>query len=431
MKIIIWHRNDLRLHDHPLYDGLNNMDQVMPVYILDPDAFRILPLGWPKTGAHRAIFLQESLIDLNKQLQSKTSGLNFFIGKASQIIPRLVRKYQIDQVLAVKEHTMEEIAAEKDVAEAIFPIRLKLMEDRMLILPEQLPFAPGHLPEVFTEFRKRVEGYSRIQNLYPSPSTLNGIHAHDSLPIYIPLEDYGLQVPIKDNRTAFPFNGGERSGIERVKYYFEGSRKVSTYKSTRNGMLGTDYSTKFSAWLANGSLSPRFIYHELKAFENKYGANQNTYWVFFELLWRDFTRYVAMKYGNRVFLAEGIKGAKELCLKNEAHLNRWRIGQTGNDFIDANMRELLHTGWMSNRGRQNVASFLVKDMKVCWIYGASWFESQLIDYDVCSNYVNWMYIAGVGNDPRENRYFNVKKQAETYDPDNQFRALWLTSNHSI
>lgn len=425
MRIIIWHRNDLRLHDHPLYHSLNETDLVLPVFILDPDIFRITAGGWPKTGAFRANFLQETLKDLNKQLNVRNASLSFYIGKAEEIIPNLVKQHQIDQVLSVKEHTREEIALEIAVSKALFPIQLKLVEDRMLILPEQLPFAPGHLPEVFTEFRKRVEGYSRIQNLYNAPDKLSAIFPLDSLPIFIPFETFGLQEPIKDVRSAFPFIGGESAGIERLHYYFEESRKVATYKITRNGLIGVDYSTKFSPWLANGSLSARKIYHELKAFEAKHGAGQNTYWVFFELLWRDFTRYVAMKYGSRIFKADGINGKNGICIKNEKQLLKWCKGETGNDFIDANMRELLLTGWMSNRGRQNVASFLIKDLKVCWIYGASWFESQLIDYDVCSNYVNWMYIAGVGNDPRENRYFNVKKQAEIYDPQHTYRKYWL------
>ncbi|MDV7395293.1 deoxyribodipyrimidine photo-lyase, partial [Arthrospira platensis SPKY1] len=131
--------------------SLNEADLVLPVYILDPDIFRIASGGWPKTGAFRANFLQETLRDLNKQLNGRNASLSFYIGKAQEIIPNLVKQHQIDQVLSVKEHTPEEIAAEIAVSKALFPIQLKLVEDRMLILPEQLPFAPGHLPEVFTE----------------------------------------------------------------------------------------------------------------------------------------------------------------------------------------------------------------------------------------------------------------------------------------
>ena len=110
--------------------------------------------------------------------------------------------------------------------------------------------------------------------------------------------------------------------------------------------------------------------------------------------------------------------------ENGQALERWRTGTTGDDFVDANMRELLFTGFISNRGRQNVASYLVHQLKQDWRKGAAWFESLLIDYDVCSNYGNWMYAAGVGNDPRD-RIFNTRKQASMYDGDGGYRRLWL------
>ena len=90
------------------------------------------------------------------------------------------------------------------------------------------------------------------------------------------------------------------------------------------------------------------------------------------------------------------------------------------------MIELGKTGWMSNRGRQNVASYLIHDLGQDWLAGAKHFEELLIDYDACSNYGNWMYLAGVGNDPRPNRAFNLEKQAEYYDSDEKFRTLWLS-----
>jgi deoxyribodipyrimidine photo-lyase len=193
-------------------------------------------------------------------------------------------------------------------------------------------------------------------------------------------------------------------------------------------MIGEGYSSKFSPWLANGSLSARKIFAEIKKFEEEVEANESTYWLVFELLWRDYFRFVAKKYGNKIFYKGGIKNKKNNYTNDFDSFEKWRTGKTGNDFVDANMIELLKTGFMSNRGRQNVASYLCKDLKTDWRWGASWFESQLIDYDVASNWCNWMYIAGVGNDPRENRYFNINKQAEMYDADNSYRRLWLEEN---
>jgi deoxyribodipyrimidine photo-lyase len=100
-------------------------------------------------------------------------------------------------------------------------------------------------------------------------------------------------------------------------------------------------------------------------------------------------------------------------------------GNTGNRFIDANMRELLLTGFMSNRGRQNVASYFVHELGLDWRLGAQYFEEALVDYDVYSNWGNWAYLAGVGNDPRANRRFNITRQADMYDPAGSYQKLWL------
>ena len=109
----------------------------------------------------------------------------------------------------------------------------------------------------------------------------------------------------------------------------------------------------------------------------------------------------------------------------------WAEGRTGVPFIDANMRELAATGWMSNRGRQNTASFLVKDLKVNWQMGAEHFESLLLDYDPCSNWGNWNYVAGVGSDLREDRYFNILTQAKNYDPLGEFVKLWCAELENV
>jgi deoxyribodipyrimidine photo-lyase len=131
------------------------------------------------------------------------------------------------------------------------------------------------------------------------------------------------------------------------------------------------------------------------------------------------------KYHCELFFSQGPKRKTKDHTDNYELLHRWINGETGSEFVDANMNELRLTGFMSNRGRQITASYLVNDLKVKWLMGAAYFESLLIDYDVCSNYGNWAYIAGVGNDPRQDRYFNIDKQAATYDADGAYRRLWL------
>jgi deoxyribodipyrimidine photo-lyase len=240
------------------------------------------------------------------------------------------------------------------------------------------------------------------------------------------LEDLGLNSISTDSRAVLQFIGGETEAILRLKHYFFETKSISKYKETRNGMIGADYSSKFSAWLAFGSLSPREIYFELKKYGAQFGSNDSTYWLVFELLWRDYFRFMMKKHRDKFFQQNGIQSKGITINKhNILALQSWIDGQTGVDFVDANMLELKLTGFMSNRGRQNVASYLCNDLKLDWRYGAAYFEQQLIDYDVCSNWGNWAYLAGVGNDPRGNRYFNIEKQAQDYDKDKDYRKLWL------
>ena len=201
---------------------------------------------------------------------------------------------------------------------------------------------------------------------------------------------------------------------------------LKEYKETRNGMVGADFSSKLSPWLSIGCISAVEVYWEIKKYESERVANESTYWLLFELLWREFFRFVARRYGAQIFQRNGIKDSDEkMTLGNPKTFQRWKEGRTPNSFVNANMIELAKTGWMSNRGRQNVASYLVHDLGQDWLAGARHFEEHLIDYDPCSNYGNWMYLGGVGNDPRPNRAFNLEKQAQYYDPDQEFRKLWL------
>ncbi|WP_371455854.1 FAD-binding domain-containing protein [Leeuwenhoekiella aequorea] len=144
-------------------------------------------------------------------------------------------------------------------------------------------------------------------------------------------------------------------------------------------------------------------------------------------MWRDFFKYISLKHGDSIFKKNGISTATYEWKSNDSIRKEWIDGATKYAFVNANMIELAKTGWMSNRGRQNVASFWSKEKQQDWRIGAAYFESMLIDYDVHSNYGNWMYASGVGNDPRD-RIFNIEKQAERYDVSGNFTRLWLQNN---
>lgn len=418
---ILWFRNDLRLRDNKaLLKAIQYCDEIIPVYVMDDRYLQKDKWGFYRTGPYRLQFLLESLQDLKDHLQEKGSDLLVQAGVPEKVIPAIAAEHQAEVVFASKEYADEEIKIEGALKDQI---DVRFFHTSTLIHPEDISFSIEQLPDVFTAFRKRVEKYSSVRPPLEAPEYIKSPTIKTSgIPSFATL---GISPPPKDERAAIRFKGGSIAGFERVDHYFWESDAVAAYKETRNGLIGEDYSTKFSPWLANGSISAREIYDDLERYEQDVVSNKSTYWVKFELLWRDYFKYVNMKYGRKIFFPGGIQDKKVQWKNSPKTFRKWAYGETGDDFVDANMRELLYTGFMSNRGRQNVASFLVHRLKQDWRMGAAWFESLLIDYDVSSNYGNWMYAAGVGNDPRD-RIFNTRRQADMYDPQGQYRDLWLS-----
>ena len=428
MKILVWFRNDLRLHDHePLQEALKASDQVIPVYCFDPRQFGETSFGFPKTGKFRAQFLIESIEDLRKSLRRLGSDLIVRLGKPEEVLPALATQTQAQAIYWHEEVTAEETTVEEAVASKLEASGLTVQTywGATLYHPDDLPFAEKKLPGVFTQFRKKVEQYSTVYDAFPVPPKLPALPKGID-PGKVPtLKDFGLENPVSDDRAVLTFIGGETAGLARLQHYIWDADCLKAYKQTRNGMLGADYSSKFSPWLALGCLSPRRVYQAIQDYENERVKNDSTYWLVFELLWRDYFRFVCVKYGDRVFYPSGLRGLNVDWKQDWKRFEAWCEGNTGYPLVDANMRELAATGFMSNRGRQNVASFLTKNLGIDWRMGAEWFESLLVDYDVCSNWGNWNYTAGVGNDARGFRYFNIPKQAKDYDPQGHYVKHWL------
>ncbi|GAB4495035.1 MAG: DASH family cryptochrome [Saprospiraceae bacterium] len=428
-RAIVWFRQDLRLHDNEaITTALRMADEVIPIYVFDERVFRgETRFGFPKTGKFRAAFILDSIADLRQNLKNLGSDLLVRTGKPECIVAELARAMKASWVLCNRERTQEEVLVQDALEQKLWAAGIELLyvRGKMLYHTQDLPVPVYHTPDIFTHFRKDNEHITPVRPPLPTPAAMPPLPTGLDVGELPTLQDFGHEPFQPDPRSAVPFKGGETEGLKRLRYYFWEKDLVSHYKETRNGLIGSDYSSKFSPWLAQGCLSPKMIYHELKRYERERVSNESTYWLFFELLWRDFFRLMGKKHGNRIFLKGGIQNNVQKYWKNNWEMfNLWRDGNTGVPFIDANMRELAATGWMSNRGRQNVASFLVKDLKVNWQMGAEYFESQLIDYDPCSNWGNWNYVAGIGSDPREDRYFNILTQAKNYDLRGDFVRLW-------
>ena len=426
MNNLIWFRNDLRVADNPTLSAACEGDNSIAVYFFNPKHYGVSRYGFKKTEKYRAKFLIESVTELKANLATLNISLLVFHDTPENILPELIKTHSINNIYLQKEWTREENLELFHVIKNI-PTTIELFEiyNQFLFHPEDIPYNTyAQLPEVFTSFRKKCEKYSTIRALTPVPNPLpkDNVIAHAT---NIPsLEDLGFADFEVDSRSAFPFKGGENQALLRIKEYFWKTEKLAFYKKTRNGLLGKDYSSKLSAWLANGCISPRTIYWEVKRFETEIKKNQDTYWLVFELIWRDYFKFISLKHGNALFLKGGILQKDYEWEYSDSNMQKWVNGTTPEPFVNANMKELAATGWMSNRGRQNVASFWSKEWQQDWRYGAAYFESILIDYDVHSNWGNWMYNSGVGNDPRD-RKFNIARQADMYDAQGKFQRLWL------
>jgi deoxyribodipyrimidine photo-lyase len=426
-KALVWYRNDLRVHDHEaLLNATRHADKVLGVYCFNPDDYITLPNGFPKTGSIRAKFILESVAALKIKLQQLGCDLLVYVGKPEDIIPKLCADLAIYEVYYHREAATNELLVEDKLDERLFKLKVsfKGFWGHTLFHLEDLPFTIKRLPELFTDFRKQVERESEVRGCFELPQKINPITPvpNTQLPT---LQNLGLVDVEIDHRSVLQFKGGEEAALARLNEYIWQNNDLKNYKETRNEMLGANYSSKFSAWLALGCISPRKIYDEVKRYENERIINDSTYWLIFELLWRDYFRFIALKHGSAIFKVGGLQNLHVKWKSNKDLFELWRAGKTGFPLIDANMNELLLTGFMSNRGRQNVASFLTKNLGINWQWGAQWFESQLIDYDVCSNYGNWNYAAGIGNDARGFRYFNIIKQAQQYDADGTYVKHWF------
>jgi deoxyribodipyrimidine photo-lyase len=423
---LIWFRNNLRTHDNTsLKKGTENHTNAIAVYFFDPKLFKIDAFGIQKTAKYRTKFLIETVTDLKNNLADLNITLLTYFASPEEKLHKICDAYEIETIYTQKEWTREEITINNFIKNTLSE-RLNFVEDydQFLYNPETVSKNFSNIPNVFTAFRKKLEKTVQIsEEVAISKCTLeNSIKNKTTIPT---LKDLGFEDFETHKNTAFPFSGGEKAALSRLKNYFFETKKVGFYKKTRNGLVGTDYSTKFSPWLANGSLSAKTIYWKIKEYEAEFSANDSTYWVIFELIWRDYFKYISLKYNAKVFQLGGILEKEYQWSSNNELINQWMNGETKDDFVNANMIELKETGFMSNRGRQNVASYFAKELLLDWRIGAAYFESMLLDYDVHSNYGNWMYVAGVGNDPRD-RKFNTQLQAERYDGSHKFRKIWLT-----
>lgn len=457
---LVWFKyGDLRSLDHlPLRNANKLCSSVDCVYIFDPDDYRPNFFGQPKSSIKRLGYLYESLQITFATIASSGGFCHAFVGKSSDVLLELSSAWSIDTIFAHDERIYEEyhtLQLFKEKCTCNWNLHL---DHGGLISLDTLPFPLSEL-DTFTSFKNAVYANNILSSVQthpaveewksgvnlPSPDHLQKVDISDMtntkqniLSLWNKLCDINEQPTwqyfdenclVDDERSAlYGLIQGEGGAHLRLHQYLQvGVDTVSEYASRRNEMLGGGYSTKFGSYLAIGAMTSRQICNQLNIFQMQHSEyEESVNLLIFELLWRDFMRLYAWQVENKLFLLHGCQpvDTSRRWSRDQHRFLAWCEGRTGYPFIDACMKELVASGYCSNRGRQVVASFLINDLGLDWRLGASFFEAHLLDYDVCSNYGNWQYAAGVGRDPRSLRYFQPIKQAYLYDPEALFIRTW-------
>ncbi|MDP2488557.1 DASH family cryptochrome [Vibrio splendidus] len=449
--------NDLRINDNQLlHCAAQSVDKLIYV-IVEPTLVRFsADLAQEQSyGAHRQAFVSQSIANLESNLVKL--GQQLVVIRSNHLEPDTTEQ-TLSQIIATQHVTHFFANAHCGYDERLLIRSIQRQSPNLVMcLPHhstlfdshELPFEFSKVPSSFTKFRKLVvhldvnRNETVIAHLPPAP-TPTPVPA-------IPLSSS----PNDESAVISVYLGGEDAGLAHLENYFSHDYAFN-YKQTRNAFDGIENSTKFSPWLALGCVSPKTIYRHLKQFEADHGSNDSTYWIYFELLWREYFYWKCLSLGSSLF---GETSNHELNSSNSSatsNLNfaKWKSGNTNYPIVDACMRQLNTTGYMSNRGRQLAASCLIFELGIDWRHGAAYFESQLIDYDAASNWGNWAYIAGAlrpqvstqtnkqknaNQEQPKSRHFDLGKQTDMYDPDHAFINKWnarskelvLTNNQDV
>ncbi|MDF1763049.1 MAG: DASH family cryptochrome [Oleibacter sp.] len=472
MKQILWLRNDLRLSDHAgFYQALNNGHPLAVVFIVPKNWFEKDSHEMNRLGHAKARFLRGSLIDMHRSLENQTFEFHMYCGDPVEILMDLANQTDRCRILTSAAQAPEEKRWLEQLAnlQEKNPITLDIYESQTLFQQTQMASLLQQWPSTFTHFRKIVEGDATHWKV-PKPLLVRRLSLHEfSLTHWSP-----MSWPSENSATIrLNHAGGEAAGKQWLQEYIWQHEGLRHYKATRNQLQGKTASSHLSHYLAWGCLSPRQVWHEIEKFESFHEVTEHTYWLKFELLWREYFHWSMRVHGSALFQRHGLSSEGNLSaqgltditpnqhenksphvhheqprhlpqqqpqqqpllrqptheqqekLQTNPRWDAWCNAQTGVPMVDAGLKELQTTGWVSNRLRQNMASYFIHQLQLDWRLGARWFEQQLADFDVGSNWGNWAYLAGVGHDARPQRQFNLNKQLGQYDANIEHIKCWL------
>lgn len=400
-------RRDFRLNDNTaLMAALEKSEQVMPVFIFDERQ-----LNNPYRGNHSFQFMMNSLLELDQKLRAKGSRLYFFKGLAHEVIQELIESVKPNALFFNRDYTPFSRGRDEAIAKLCeqYKVALHVFGDALLNEPETVHKDDGSPYTVFTPFMKKARQHAVSEPLY------NLYSNYYKLEIQTPSALNDPQSLLKSKNPNILLKGGRSEGLELLEHI----EKLADYATQRDlpAVWGTSY---LSAHHKFGTLSVRESYHKVLSFFGKDHPMIN------ELYWRDFFTHIVWHFPHVLGHAFKSKYEDIGWTNNEEQFERWCMGTTGFPIVDAGMRELNATGYMHNRVRMIVASFLCKDLHIDWQWGERYFAQQLSDYDPAVNNGNWQWAASTGCDAQPYfRIFNPWSQQKKFDPQCIYIKKWV------
>jgi deoxyribodipyrimidine photo-lyase len=407
-KSLFLFRRDLRIEDNTgLINASKLSEDVIPCFILDS---KLLEKFNPKFSQFRLQFLKDCLLDLDGQLKNHQSHLHICSGNRDKIISELIKKQKIDAIFLNSDYSPFSRKRDNEIQRICEKNKNDFIstDDLLLHDVELLKTGQGEPYKVFSAFYTKAREFSIRKPQKFHFSNLSNQEIQNEVTITKFLKSFD-----KDNPSQR--KGGRKSGM----YLMENLKNLKNYDEERN-IPSKNGTSLLSAHNKFGTLSIREIYERCV---KELGSNHT---IISELHWRDFFTYLMYHYPYSFSTEYNKKFQKIRWRKNKKEFCKWSNGKTGFPIVDAGMRELNETGFMHNRARMIVASFLTKDLHIDWRWGEKYFATKLIDYDPCVNIGNWQWAASTGCDAQPwFRIFNPWLQQKRFDPDCKYIKKWV------